>query len=162
MNFKLKIVVLTLTLFVCNGFSSIAQPPAGDAKVGDVYGETITGEGAVSVNELPKLLSETDSMDIKITGVVKDVCPKKGCWVSLELEDKSTVFVKMKDYAFFVPTAAIGKTVALEGLAYNELTSVEELRHYARDAKMSEKEIKKIKKPRNQIRFLADGIVVVE
>lgn len=41
----------------------------------------------------------------------------------------------MKDYAFFLPTAIKGKTILLDGKAQLKQTSVEELRHYAEDAK---------------------------
>ncbi|MBL7933016.1 MAG: DUF4920 domain-containing protein, partial [Bacteroidia bacterium] len=67
-----------------------------------------------------------------------------------------------KDYGFFVPVDMVGKTVVLEGKAYNKTTSVTELKHYAEDAKKSQKEIDAITEPKNEIRFMADGIVVVE
>ena len=67
----------------------------------------------------------------------------------------------MKDYAFFVPTALKGKTVVMEGKAENKEISVNELKHYAEDAKKSQAEIDKITKPENETRFLASGIKVV-
>lgn len=70
-------------------------------------------------------------------------------------------FVKMKDYAFFVPTALKGKSVILEGNAEKEITSVKELKHYAKDAKKSQSEIDAITLPKEEIRFLANGIKVV-
>ncbi|WP_238160838.1 DUF4920 domain-containing protein [Flavobacterium cupreum] len=30
---------------------------------------------------------------------------KRGCWLTIKTEDGSPFFVKMKDHAFFVPTA---------------------------------------------------------
>lgn len=60
---------------------------------------------------------------------------QKGCWVTLETTDKTKIMVKMKDYGFFVPTAAIGKTVVMTGDAKIKTTSVAEQKHYAEDAK---------------------------
>ena len=68
----------------------------------------------------------------------------------------------MKDYGFFLPTAAIGKTVVIDGVVKMKTTSVAELKHYAEDAKKSKEEIDAITKPEKEINVLAKGIVVVE
>ncbi|WP_370635424.1 DUF4920 domain-containing protein [Flavobacterium sp. ENC] len=52
---------------------------------------------------------------------------KGGCWLTIKTEDGSPFFVKMKDYAFFVPMALKGKNVILEGVAEKKIPSVEEL-----------------------------------
>jgi hypothetical protein len=67
----------------------------------------------------------------------------------------------MKDYAFFVPTALKGKNVVLEGDVEKKITSVEELKHYAKDAKKSRDAINVITLPKEEIRFIASGIKVV-
>lgn len=139
-----------------------AQPPKGDAKVGDVYGAVITTENAVDIAKLPSLLVSSDTADVKVKAVVTGVCPKMGCWMSLQMPDSSTVFVKMKDYGFFVPLAAIGKTVVVDGKAFTKTTSVKELQHYAEDAKKSKQEIAAITEPKKEIRLLANGIVVAD
>ncbi|MET0394478.1 MAG: DUF4920 domain-containing protein, partial [Chitinophagaceae bacterium] len=102
------------------------------------------------------------SIDTRITAKVLDVCPKKGCWLKLAVNDSTTAFVKMKDYAFFLPMAIKGKTIVLDGEAMMKTTSVDELRHYAQDAKKSKDEIAAITKPLTEIRFTAKGITVVE
>jgi hypothetical protein len=137
-----------------------AQPPKGKAKVGDNYGAAVNTTNAVDIAQLPTILEGQDSADVKVKGVVVDVCPKKGCWMSLQLPDSSTVFVKMKDYDFFVPLAAIGKTVVIDAKAFTKMTSVKELQHYAEDAKKSKEEIEAITEPKKEIRLLANGIVV--
>jgi hypothetical protein len=70
------------------------------------------------------------------------------------------VFVQFKDYAFFVPKDAAGKEVVIEGVAYRELTTVDDLRHYAKDAGQSEEEIAKITEPKEEIRFMAKGVLI--
>ena len=139
-----------------------AQPPAGDANVGDSYGEKISPDGAVAIKDAAAKLGETGAVQTKVKAKVLDVCPKKGCWVKLAVNDSTTAFVKMKDYAFFVPTAAIGKTVVIDGELKSKMVSVAELRHYAEDAKKSPEEIAAITKPQQELRVTATGITVVE
>ncbi|MEI9810987.1 MAG: DUF4920 domain-containing protein [Bacteroidota bacterium] len=155
-----KVVILSfimMAVIVVN-----AQPPAGDAKPGDWYGEKITAAGATNIADIPAQLEKTEAIDTKIKAKVLDVCSKKGCWVKLQVNDSTTAFVKMKDYGFFVPLAAIGKTVVIDGEVKMKTTSVAELQHYAEDAKKSKEEIAAITKPEKEIRVLAKGIVVVQ
>lgn len=146
-----------LSLFMVN-----AQPPDVPATPGATFGAATTEEGAVEVAELPNFLNNKESGNIKVIAKVTDVCPKKGCWMSLEMPDKTTVFVKMKDYGFFVPLEMIGKTVVIDGEAKMITTSVEELKHYAEDAKKSKEEIAAITEPKEEIRLTASGILVVK
>ena len=139
-----------------------AQPPAGDAKPGDWYGEKITTDGAMDIADIPAKLKSTEAIDTKIKAKIVDVCPKKGCWLKLQVNDSTTAMVKMKDYGFFLPVAAKGKTVVLDGEVKMKTTSVAELKHYAEDAKKSKEEIAAINKPEKEIRVTAKGIVVVE
>jgi hypothetical protein len=67
----------------------------------------------------------------------------------------------MKDYGFFVPLAAKGKTVVIDGQAAIKTVSVKELRHFAEDAKKSQAEIDAITQPKTEVNILAKGIVVV-
>lgn len=138
-----------------------AQPPKGDANPGDTYGEKVNTENAMPVSELPAALEKKETAAVTIKGVITEVCSKKGCWLTLETPDKTKVFVKMKDYGFFVPVAATGKTVVLTGEAKMKTTSVDELKHYAEDAKKPQSEIDAITKPEKEIRFTASGITVV-
>jgi DNA-directed RNA polymerase subunit F len=139
-----------------------AQPPAGDAKPGDQYGEKITADGAVNIAEVAAKLDKTESIDTKIKAKIVEVCPKKGCWLKLQVNDSTTAMVKMKDYGFFLPLAAKGKTVVLDGVAQMKTTSVAELKHYAEDAKKSKEEIAAITRPEKELRVTAKGIVIVE
>lgn len=168
----MKLGIYTAVLFL--SFSSFCfsqedvekpAPPAGNALVGDFYGadiSTATINNAISVDKLEdKLKASSKIENIAVKGEVTGVCPKKGCWVSVKTDGGSSFFVKMKDYAFFVPTAAKGKNVVLEGSVERKVTSVEELKHYAKDAKKSKAEIDAITMPKEEIRFMASGIKVV-
>lgn len=154
--------ILLTALVVMTATLAQAQPPAGDAKPGEWYGEKITPDGAVALSELPAQLEKKDAIDTKIKAKILEVCPKKGCWLKLQVNDSTTAMVKMKDYGFFLPVAAKGKTVVIDGEVKMKTISVAELQHYAEDAKKSKEEIAAITKPEKEIRVTAKGIVVVE
>lgn len=154
-----KILMTLIVAFLA--FAVNAQPPAGDAKTGDGYGEKISADGAVSLKDLDKKLKKDGAFSGKIKGVIKESCATKGCWMTMELPDKTKMQVKFKDYAFFVPSAIVGKTVVLEGNARQKIVTVNELKHYAEDAKKTKAEIDAITKPEKQVKFEANGVLVV-
>jgi hypothetical protein len=156
-----KVIMSCIVLLVAAVM--FAQPPAGDARPGDSYGEKITAEGAIPLTDAVAKLNEgKESVDTKIKARIVEVCPKKGCWLKLQLNEKETAMVKMKDYGFFLPVSAKGKTVVIDGEVKKKTISVAELKHYAEDAKKSKEEIDAITKPEEEIRVTAKGIVVVE
>ena len=150
-------------LIAAFGFLANAQPPEGDAKPGDWYGEKVSPENAIPINEVvAKLNGGKEELEGKMKAKIVEVCEKKGCWVKLDLGNGETATVKMKDYGFFLPLAAKGKTVVIDGEAKLKTTSVAELKHYAEDAKKSKEEIDAIKEPKKEVRVMAKGIVVVD
>lgn len=153
---------LFIAFFLLSALTSIAQPPAGDAKPGDWYGKQITSTGAINAAEVPAKIDGDKTIQAKVKAKVLDVCSSKGCWMKVAINDTIQGFVKMKNYGFFVPLAAIGKTVIIDGDVKIKTTTVEELRHYAEDAKKSKKEIDAITEPEREVRFIATGIVVAE
>ena len=157
----MKKTTLTLGL-ILSTIIAFAQPPAGKAHVGDTYGAKVTEDGAISISELPNLLKGKDTIAVKIKAKAVSSCSSKGCWMNLQIDDKNTAFVKMKDYGFFVPTAIADKNIVLDGIAFIKTTSVAELKHYAEDGKKSQAEIDAITEPKQEIRLLANGIMVVK
>lgn len=158
----MKRTIPILIFFFLVSSALLAQPPAGKATPGSIYGAKTDDKNSIAANELPALLKTKDTVAVKVKAKVLEVCSKKGCWLTFKIKDGEEAFVKMKDYAFFVPTDLSGKTVVLDGVAFVKTTSVAELKHYAEDAKKSQKEIDAITQPKKEIRFMADGIVVVE
>jgi hypothetical protein len=79
------------------------------------------------------------------------------------LVDTDTVFVKFKDYGFFVPKSGIeGKNILMSGKIFRDTISVERLRHYAEDAKRSGEEIAQIVSPEFKINMIANGVAIRE
>lgn len=158
-------LVLSIVAFAQESEMKKVGPPEGKARVGDFYGAGVSAKAeksAITTSKLNKKLNKTGKVEnIAIKGKVTKVCDKKGCWLTVETDNNEKFFVKMKDYAFFVPTALEGKTVILEGNAETKVTSVDEQKHYAEDAKKSQTEIDAITKPQEETRFMASGIKVV-
>lgn len=124
------------------------------------HGTKINPAGAISTNQLVTKLADTDTLQAKVQGQVESVCQVKGCWMKVKLDDGQTMRVTFKDYGFFVPKDITGKTVVFEGKAFQKVTSVKDLQHYAEDAGKSKAEIAKITKPEKAIGFVADGVAV--
>ena len=102
-----------------------------------------------------------DNFEItNISGQIIDVCPKKGCWMNVKV-NTDTVFVKFKDYGFFVPKSGIeGKQVLMSGKIFRDTITVERLRHYAEDAKKSKDEIELITAPEYKINMIANAVAI--
>lgn len=107
-------------------------------------------------------LKVADTTNAQITGKIKEVCQAKGCWMKVDLASGDEVFVKFKDYGFFVPTDAADKTVVMNGQAFVEEMSVDEQKHYAEDKGASKADIDKITKPKKTLRFEADGVLIAQ
>ncbi|NOZ74115.1 MAG: DUF4920 domain-containing protein [FCB group bacterium] len=89
-------------------------------KQGNVYGEAPALKTKVAIQEVLENPAQYDAKDILVNGTIKDVCQEKGCWLSMEADGK-TVIVRFKDYAFFVPKDAGGKTITVQGRFHTEM-----------------------------------------
>jgi hypothetical protein len=131
---------------------------------GKTFGEKVTTKGSISYDQMLDKLGKTDKLDnVKITGTVEAVCKAKGCWMNIKSESgKPSMFVKFKDYAFFMPKDIIGKKIVMVGNAFKEITTVDELRHFAEDEGKSKEEIAKITKPKEEMKFMANGVMILD
>ena len=124
------------------------------------YGEIITSENIVDYSEAKKLVADQGKISTKIQGTILETCAKKGCWIRLKA-DNDTLFVRFKDYGFFVPTSGVeGKTAILQGEATYETLEVEQVRHYAEDAGKSKEEIELITEPEYIFSYNASGVII--
>ncbi len=150
MKYHFLILVLPLlTIFSCKNEIHIST-----------YGEFD------AVTDLEKFSNVIDKFSLenidnkKLSGEIINVCPKKGCWMNLKV-DEDTIFVKFKDYGFFVPKTGVESKLAfISGNIKKDTISLERLRHYAEDAGKSSDEIEKIVKPEFKLSFLADGVAI--
>ena len=127
------------------------------------FGDSISADGAITKESLftqYKELKEGDTLNVKFASTIKEVCQKKGCWMQLELPEENSAFVKFKDYGFFMPLNAAKSEVIVNGKAFVSVESVDELRHYAKDAGKSQASIDSIINPETTYSFLADGVLI--
>ena len=121
------------------------------------YGEKISSS---DLQQLSKIDFNNEVIQTKLEGEIISTCPKKGCWIEMKIDDKD-VFVKFKDYDFFVPKSGMeGKKAIIQGLASIDTVSIKDLKHYAEDAGKSKTEIEKITSPEIKISFLAEGVII--
>lgn len=125
------------------------------------FGDSITAQGAMTGHDFGHAIAHVDSTPAKVTGVVTTVCQKKGCWMTMDVGHGESMRITFKDYGFFVPKDCAGKTVVIEGMAYRQVTPVEELRHYAEDEGKSAEEIAAITQPKVELRFVARGVLLM-
>jgi len=155
----LFISMLATCLMACGS----EQPADSTSQTGQpqTFGEAITTDGAVSMSEMVGKLQGVDSLQVKIKGKVESVCQVKGCWVNIHDDQAGDMFVKFKDYGFFLPKDIAGREVVMEGYAFRETTSVEDLKHYAEDEGKSKEEIEAITQPKEELKFMASGVVLL-
>jgi len=126
------------------------------------YGEYVSTDNAVTVTDMFQTLQQTGSFDGKVIGEINEVCKSKGCWMTMELPDGNKMRVTFKDYGFFVPTTSSGYMAIVHGKASKTVTDVETLRHFAEDEGLSAEEIQKIKAPKEEYTFEAEGVLIQE
>ena len=158
MNGYIKILFLALLILCCK------ESPVIDELGMQFFGEKINEE---NVMDFQSFLAKTESVDslenAKLKAKVSEVCQAKGCWMNLVDDGKaeSSVFVQFMDYGFFMPKDIAGRQVIVEGVAYKSITTVDELRHYAEDKGQSEEEIAAIVEPKEELKFLASGVILL-
>ncbi|WP_266205404.1 DUF4920 domain-containing protein [Pontibacter kalidii] len=159
----------TLLLFLaamaygCNQ-NQPATETAGEslsAEAGTAFGAAFTEENVIPATALAAVVAGKDSVQATVSAEIKQSCQKKGCWMDVKLSDDSDMKVTFREYGFFVPTENLeGRQVVFTGTAKRELVSVEDLRHFAEDAGKSEAEVAAITQPREELRFVADGVLL--
>ena len=79
----------------------------------EYYGDKINITNTVSLQGL--IAHAKEKSLAKVNGTILSSCPKKGCWMQVQVET-DTVQVTFKDYGFFVPKQGLeNKKVVLEG-----------------------------------------------
>ena len=158
--------ILTLSLLTI-AFVSCEQKQEAKPEVAKVdyavFGDSISSDGALTSAEMMekfKSLKEGDTLEVKFKSGINEVCQKKGCWMTIDLADDKEAFVKFKDYGFFVPKNAAESEVIIHGKAFVEVTSIYDLKEYAKDAGKSKAAIDSIVAPETNYSFMADGVLI--
>lgn len=136
------------------------QAPAKlDAATYDHFGTGITvGEPPATIADAQKDPAKFVGKTVRLQGPITAICQTKGCWMHLGTES-NPVMVKFKDYAFFMPKDASGRTAIVEGEMKLKQETVEETRHYLEDAGKKD-EAAKVTEGRKILTFMASGVAI--
>ena len=151
-------------LLAIAGFMAAGNQAAAQEGDGKHFGEAITADKAIDYDKMLKKIKSKKSYEGKVVGTVEGVCQMKGCWMKITSTDpgKPDMTVQFKDYGFFVPKDIAGRRVVMQGQAYLEVTPVDELKHMAEDAGKTPAEIAAITKPKEELKFLATGVLLLD
>ncbi|MDT0540358.1 DUF4920 domain-containing protein [Croceitalea sp. P059] len=149
-------ILIVIFLMIIAQFSQ-AQDDISTGQFGSSFDKVKSSEENWKVYEGLKV---ADTTLIQLSGKITEVCQAKGCWMKVDLSNGQEVFVKFKDYGFFVPLDSSDKTVVMNGKAFIEEMSVEEQKHYAEDEGVAKEEIAKITQVKKTLRFEADGVLI--
>lgn len=150
-NMKNQVITLALILLSTVAFAQ-----------SQTFGEDLSDAKAVKTKSLAKSMKDKETMEVKLTGEINEVCQMKGCWMTVDAGNDTEIRVTFKDYSFFVPKDAAGKTVVFEGEAKYETVDVKTLKHYAEDAGKTQEEIDAITEPETKLTFVATGVEIKE
>jgi len=161
---KIWIAIVCVIFFIsCKEQKSNAIESQKEANAYLSFGEKITDEDVVSKELMAKkfeTLQLGDTVNVKFSSKINEVCKSKGCWMKLDLGDQKESLVRFTDYGFFMPLDSDNKEVIVEGRAFVTEVSIKEQQHYAEDAGKTVEEISKITEPQFTYAFEADGVLM--
>ncbi|MBC8311617.1 MAG: DUF4920 domain-containing protein [Candidatus Marinimicrobia bacterium] len=108
----MKYKLLLCSLFVFVGCTN-------DGMKGEKYGDKITLNSITSLKSILQQPEDNKGKEFLISGTMINVCQKKGCWMSVKDEDDFEIFVRFKDYGFFMPKDGFGRKVRAQGIYSN-------------------------------------------
>ncbi len=151
------LIIISASFMACN---TATQSEESQETVAGRYGDsTWNAEGALTGEEIMDSLAGKDSIYVTVSGKIKAACQAKGCWMNMDIAGNE-MFVKFKDYSFFVPKNSAEHPATLRGWAYLDTVSVKDQLEYAKDAEATEEEIAAIIAPKVELTFTADGVII--
>lgn len=114
---------------------SLLLPSAAFAKN---FGAPLTLEETTAISSIIDNPDQYVGKKVKVSGLVIDVCSKRGCWIFLAGDrDFEKIRIKVTDGEIVFPMEARGKTAVVEGVVEKFELSREQvvarLQHYAED-----------------------------
>lgn len=163
-SFNILLVLILVIISCKDGKSTLKVSEAGsETEKYNTYGKEIQSVGAISHTDMLEnyyRLAVSDTLTSKFRATVSEVCQAKGCWMKLKLEDGEVAMVRFKDYGFFMPKDIVGKEVVVQGKAFVEQQSIEDQKHFAKDAGKSDVELALILKPKKTYSLEANGVLI--
>jgi hypothetical protein len=119
----------------------LSEPVSSDATT-ETFGAPLNEQlPTVTLDELARSPSEHLGVAFQVELPIAKVCQKKGCFFIAQAEQQ-TFRVSFKDYGFFIPTDAGGKTVLLNGELVRKEVTRKQAAHFNSDLKAGADSIK--------------------
>jgi hypothetical protein len=122
------------------------------------FGAPLGSAEKVALADLVKSPDAYKGKVVRTEGTIAAVCQEKGCWMTLKTGE-TTVRVRFKDYAFFVPKDVAGATVVVEGLFEMKTVAEATAKHYAGETPGGKPA--EIKGDQKEYSFTASGVELV-
>ncbi len=155
-------ILLVIALFAPS--SQPARQPAAAAPESNLMGEqAVVHRGAaftlkeqITLDDVAAKPEAFAGKTVKVAGTIKQVCRKKGCWMTLAGQSpKARARVTFKDYSFFAPFDSGGHAALIEGTVEVKTLSEAERKHLADDAGSTVDQI-----PGHELRLVATALEV--
>lgn len=105
----------------------LAFPLAGTAPKEKKYGKPVTVKETTKVSAILADPKAFHGKQVRIEGVVVDVCAKRGCWIKVSgANDGESITFKVEDGVITFPMESKGKTAVAQGVVSITVSSVEE------------------------------------
>jgi hypothetical protein len=162
---RLSCLFLALGLLLA-GCPRTVEPDVGDPIQYVSFGEPIHRDRpALEPAELDADPISFHGQDVRVAGTVIEVCQMEGCWLALENPPGNPVRVHVPrddrdDYLWTIPTDLGRLHAIVEGTAYADTLTVEELREYAVEAGRSPEQVQEIAEPTIAAHVVARGMLV--
>ena len=154
--------ILLLLVIGCtsNDNSSYETVIIEDGK--NYFGKKINDHKAVGLQEFDVLANNTDTLFIKLKAGISEVCLEDGCWFRINLYNGKRMIVTFENDAFVIPTDVAGRHIMIEGKAYLQTRSEDEMKKFAIQAGEIQWVIDTIQGPHIQRTFIARSAVITE
>lgn len=106
------------------------------------------------------IIEENSVQNLKLFGIVENVCSEKGCWLTMRVNNNQLLCVTFKDNAFYVPDNIVGKNIVIEGEAKSDSVFIADKKHSAH-IHFNSKELSRFANEKQHLSFEAKGLVVL-
>jgi hypothetical protein len=158
---KVSLSLLFLA-FIASCNNAPEEAPAEEVVVVEYeyFGDsTFATDNAIASTELMAFMGDKDSVEAVVRGSIAEVCQKKGCWMSMDIDNGNSMHVSY-NYEFLLPMNSAGKEIIMNGYAFYDTIPVSHLQHLAEDAGKSQEEIDLIIEPKATLAYLATGVMI--
>lgn len=125
----------------------------------DVVGAPLADDAvAATLADVLAAPEDFDGQRVRLTTRIDQVCQASGCWMIVG-EGEAESRITFKDYGFFVPKDAAGRTVEMDVEIARETMSIEEAKHLASETEGQDPEA--VTGPVETISVVATGVRIL-